>query len=199
MTMTNSTAASPRRRRPRVWDPEDFLALPDSVAYELVDGKLVARQMGAESSAIAAAISFVLKQFLRGKRLGHLFDSEASYQCFQDAPKKLRRADVSYVRRGRFPNDEVPKGQILIVPDLVVEVISPRDRAEAVHDKVGEYIAAGVPLVWVVYPGSRTVAVHRPAAAAAGPMTKLSAADSITGEAVIPGFTCRVAEFFEID
>ena len=199
MTTTNPTHAPRRRRTAAVLEPEDFLALPDSVAYELVDGKLVERQMGAESSAIAAAIIAVLRQFLRGKRLGYVFSSEASLQCFADAPKKLRRADVSFVRRGRFPNDEVPAGQILVVPDLVVEVVSPRDRAEDVHNKSVEYIAAGVPLVWVVYPKSRTVMIHRQPSAAAGPIGKLSENDAISGEDVIPGFTCGVAEFFEID
>lgn len=199
MSTINPTRVPRRRRLPAVLEPEDFLALPDSIAYELVDGKLVERQMGAESSAIAAAIIAVLRQFLRGKRIGYVFDSEASLQCFQDDPKKLRRADVSFVQRGRFPNGEIPRGQILIVPDLVVEVISPRDRAEAVHDKVNEYIAAGVPLVWVVYPSSRTVTIHRPGTAVAGPMTRLSATDAIGGEDVIPSFSCRVAEFFELD
>ena len=85
------------------------------------------------------------------------------------------------------------------MPDLIVEVVSPRDRAEDVQNKSAEYIAAGVPLVWVVYPKTRTVMVYRQPSAAAGPVGKLSANDTISGEDVIPGFACRVAEFFDID
>jgi hypothetical protein len=38
--------------------PEDLLKLPDADSYELVDGKLVERSMGMESSKIAATILF---------------------------------------------------------------------------------------------------------------------------------------------
>ena len=71
--------------RERVFEPEDLLSMPDSKSYELVDGKLVERQMGSESSWIAGLISFLLQQFLRGKKLGHVLVPDASYQCYPDA------------------------------------------------------------------------------------------------------------------
>jgi Uma2 family endonuclease len=193
MTTMNPIAAP----RARVYEPEDLLSMPDSKDYELVDGKLVGRKMGCESSLIGALISFLLQQFLRGKKLGHVLASDASFQCYPDAPKKVRRADVSVVCYGRLPGEKVPKGHSPIAPDLVVEVVSPRDLAEQIEVKVLEYLAAGARLVWVVYPSSRRVWVRRPAAAAAGPATELTANDTISGEDVIPGFTCKVSEFFE--
>ncbi len=38
------------------YTPEDLLALPDEKSYELVDGQLVERKMGAESSWIGARL-----------------------------------------------------------------------------------------------------------------------------------------------
>jgi len=193
MTIMNPVSV-PRRR---IVEPEDLLSMPDSKDYELVDGRLVERKMGCESSLIGIIIAYLLKQFLRGKKLGHVLGSDAGYQCFPDAPKKVRKPDVSVILYGRLADEKVPKGHATIAPDLVVEVVSPRDRAEEIEVKTLDYLAAGVRLVWMVYPATRRVWVRRPAGAPAGPATEMSAADTITGEDVIPGFTCRVNDFFE--
>src|SRR2546421_322007 len=87
----------------RVYTPEDLLSLRDAVAFELVDGKLVKRHMGTESSEIALRIAILLGFFLRGSKVGRLFGSDASYQCFRGAPRKVRRADVGFVRFDRLP------------------------------------------------------------------------------------------------
>ena len=48
--------------------PEDLLRLPDAVSYELVDGKLVERNMGMESSEIAIRIAILMGSFVRARR-----------------------------------------------------------------------------------------------------------------------------------
>jgi Uma2 family endonuclease len=177
--------------------PEELLKLPDNVGYELVDGKLVERHMGTESSEIAIRIAILIGIFLRNHSLGKLFGSDASYQCFPKAPKMIRRADLSFIRFGRLPGDKAPKGHCRIAPDLAVEVVSPGDTAEEVDTKVSEYLEVGVRLIWVVHPSTRTVAVHRPAGAPLSSPARLTAADTITGEDVLPGFSCPVKSFFE--
>src|SRR6266478_9238611 len=59
---------------------EDLLKMPDEAAFELVDGSLVERHMGAESGEIAARILVLIGMFLRDHRLGRLFSSETGYQ-----------------------------------------------------------------------------------------------------------------------
>lgn len=178
--------------------PDEMLNLPDSVAFELVEGQLVRRNMGAESSEIGARILGVLAIFfLRVGPMGKLFGSDASYKCFSKSPGKVRRADVGFVARGRLPGDKSPKGHILIAPDLAVEVVLPNDTAEEVDQKIFEWLEAGARLVWIVSASIRTVRVHRPRAAANGPISILSAEDQITGEDVLPGFTTKVMDFFE--
>jgi hypothetical protein len=49
-------------------------------------------------------------------------------------------------------------------------------------------------LIWVVYPVTRTIQIYRQSS---GSMMRLTASDTITGEEVIPGFSCKVSEFFE--
>src|SRR5688572_5220656 len=88
--------------------PDDLLNLPDSVSYELVDGNLVERKVGSESSVIAAAIITILNVFIRGNRRGFVAGADCGYQCFPDAPDKVRKPDVSCVSAGRLPNDRPP-------------------------------------------------------------------------------------------
>ena len=176
--------------------PEELLTMPDSVSYELVDGILVERHMGMESSEIAARIIFLIGTFLRAHPLGRLFGADAGYQCFPDAPRKVRKPDVSFIRLGRLANDRTPRGHCPIRPDLAVEVLSPGDLAYEVQDKVGEYLGVGVPLVWVVYPPTRIVRVHRLKAEPRDRVSELTDADTISGEDVLPGFSCAVKDFF---
>src|SRR5688572_17450159 len=112
-----------------VFTPEDLLNLPDPVDYELVDGHLVERHSGAESSAIGVAIGALLMAFTKPRRLGHLFNTECGYQCFFGNPNKVRKPDVSFIRMGRLPDERIPAGHTRIAPDLAVEVLSPGDLA----------------------------------------------------------------------
>src|SRR4051812_17905921 len=135
--------------------PEELLTLPDAINYELVDGRLVERHMGMESSKVGARILGIIALFLGESPRGHLFGADAGYQCFDFAPRQVRKPDVSFIRFGRLPQEQVPKGHCPIPPDLAVEVISPGDLADEVEEKVSEYLRANVPLVWVVHPPTR--------------------------------------------
>jgi Uma2 family endonuclease len=81
--------------------PDDLLNMPDAVGYELVDGQLVERKMGTESSIIAMLIGHILSSFVKPRKLGFVAGSDCSYQCFADEPDKVRRPDVSFIAAGR--------------------------------------------------------------------------------------------------
>ena len=178
--------------------PDDLAKMPDEAAYELVDGQLVERHMGAESSEIAVNITIILGNFLRKNRVARLFAADTGYQCFPWDTDKIRRPDVSAVLMNRLPDGQAPKGYIHVAPDLAVEVISPNDTADLVDEKVDEYLRVGVRLIWVVSPVTRTVRIHRPRTASAGRISILTSDETISGEDVLPGFSCPVKDFFEI-
>jgi len=75
----------------------------------------------------------------------------------------------------------------------VVEVVSPSDSQSYVHRKVLHYLDHGVPLVWIVDPETRTVTVYR----SRRDVCILGEAEEITGGDVLPGFSCRVGNFFQ--
>jgi Uma2 family endonuclease len=174
------------------YTPEDLLALPDEKDYELVDGNFVERNMSSLSSWVSGELHGLLRNHCRADDLGTTWPADNGFQCFPDAPGKVRKPDVSFIRRERFATDELSEGYIRIPPDLAVEVISPNDLAWEVEAKVEEYLRAGVPLVWVIDPHTRTVRVHR----ADGTAGRLRQEDDLSGEDVIPGFRCAVRDLF---
>jgi Uma2 family endonuclease len=176
----------------RLYTPEDFLGLGDQRGFELIDGRLKEKSMGMEASEITVNLATLLKIHVKANKLGHVFGSECSYQIFADHPNRVRKPDGSFVARGRFPEDKPFRGHSKVAPDLAFEVVSPNDLAEEVNEKVVEFLGAGVRLLWVVYPASRTIHVFRPKGGAA----LLLEADQLSGEDVVPGFSCRVADVF---
>ena len=96
---------------------------------------------------------------------------------------------------GRLTGDRAPDGHCRIAPDLAVEVVSPNDLAYQ-DEKVAEYLGAGVPIVWVVNPNTRSVRIHRPRSSPRGLVSGLTSEDVIDAEDVLPGFSCPVRDFF---
>jgi Uma2 family endonuclease len=174
------------------YTPEDLLSMPDGKSYELVDGRLVEQNMGAESSWIGGRLHSRLDQFCEEHRLGWTLPADSGYQCFPHGHGLVRRPDVSFIRAGRLPGGILPKGFIRIPPDLAVEVVSPNDLAYQLEQKLDDYQKAGVPLVWVIYPENRTVFIRR----SKGTVTRLHQDDELSGEEVIPGFRCQVRSLF---
>lgn len=175
------------------YTPEELLALSDGPRYELFNGRLVEKPMGAKASLIAVALICLLGPFARTRRLGLVFGSDCGYQCFATDPKRVVFPDASFIRRGRLPKNEPPEGHVRIPPDLAVEVVSPGNLAEELMQKIQDYLQAGVHLIWIIFPKSRSVLVVR----ANNQISFLKPENQLDGEDVIAGFACRVAELFE--
>jgi Uma2 family endonuclease len=167
--------------------------MPDGDHCELVNGELVERKLGWMSGLIGGNLHGFLWHFCRTNRVGWVAPGESSYQCFPDAQEKVRKPDVSFIRIERFTPAQRLQGHCRLVPDLVGEVVSPNDFYADVEVKVDEYLQAGVRLVWVLNPRTRSVRVHR----ADGSVTDLDEADELSGEDVVPGFRCPVRDLFE--
>ena len=108
-------------------------------------------------------------------------------------PDTVRAPDVLFLSHERDALRTRRDGFLEVAPDLVVEILSPTDRPDAVRRKLDEYFAAGVRMAWVADPGTRTVRVYR---SGGEPMT-LAAGEVIAGDDVLPGFELPVDEVFE--
>lgn len=139
---------------------------------------------------VCGNVSRILGNFAIQRRRGYVCTNDSGILVERD-PDTVRGPDVSFyddsetaeTMERKYP--EVP-------PLLVVEVLSPEDRTTQVMNRVGQFLARGVGLVWVIDPETRDVAIHRP-----GAFPELLATGSdITGGDVLPEFRCRVDEFF---
>ena len=176
-----------------VMTPDELLRMPNESHYELIDGVLRERiRMIALSSWIAGNILMRLGSVVAEQKHGWLFPVDAGVQCFGEEANTMRRPDVCFVRADRLPVEQIGEGYLRVVPDLVVEVLSPHDLAEDVEEKVRLFREAGVPLIWVVSPAARTVRIIR----LDGSSTHLAECDQLSGEEVIPGFACPVSSIF---
>jgi len=124
--------------------------------FELVDGRLVERNRGNRSDWVATKILRLLGDYVDDQDLGWVFGSEAGYRLDATRPKLVRKPDVSFVRKGRLPNEQPADGYDKLAPDLAIEVISPGDTVQELDEKIDEYLTAGVQLVWVVNPSLQT-------------------------------------------
>ncbi len=172
---------------------EELFALPESdVQYELVRGKLREVPMaGWRHGWIEVNIILVLATDHVARSVGRTTGGDTAFVLARD-PDTVRIPDVAFVRHERLPPPLV-SGRAALPPDLAIEIRSPNDRPGELRRKLTDYFAAGVQLVWLVDPDEQTVEVWTPS----GLDRRCTATETIDGGAVIPGFRCPIARFFE--
>ena len=174
---------------------EEFALLPDDGhRRELIDGEVIELAPGNfRHGEIGGNVLVEISVFVRERGLGRVSTLDPGFTLRRD-PDRVRAPDVAFIARDRLPPEEdLEHGFPEIVPDLVVEVVSPGDTATDVQEKVEEWLAAGVRLVLVLYPRTRTVMAHR----GLNEAHRYGPADTLDAEPVLPGFACPVARLFE--
>ncbi len=183
-----STTTAP----PPTYTPADLLGMPEPNGYELIDGELLEQNVSALTSWIAAELLSRIRNHCEPDHIGWVFGADCGYQCFPDHPNRVRKPDVSVVLRSRLRADQLEVGFLTIPPDLAVEVLSPNDLAYDIERKVEDYLKAGVRLIWIVIPPTRSVRIQR----LDGTAEHLRADQDLTGEDLLPGFTSKVGDLF---
>ena len=181
----------PRMSPPALLTPDELqhVYVPDK-RVELVRGLLVVRELpGMRHARVAMDLALALGAHVRAAALGRVY-AEAGFKLASN-PDTVRGPDIAFISRGRIPDPE-PTGFAGFAPDLVVEVISPGDRAGEVLAKVADWISAGTRVVWVLDPARRVARVYR----ADGTEQILTADESLDGGDVVPGFSCSLREIF---
>jgi Uma2 family endonuclease len=172
---------------------EELFRRADLGPCELIDGAVVAvSPTGSEHGEIEVTVSTALAGFVRPRRLGRVLAGEVGIYTRRH-PDRVRAADVLYISEARYARRTLAAGYLDMAPELVVEILSPRDAASTLTEKLREYFAIGVSLVWVVDPAARRVRVHRGLA----DVRELAEADRLSGEEILPGFELPVAVLFE--
>ena len=176
--------------------PDDLLRMPDQgQGYELVDGELKELHVSFLSSYVAGQIYCQLRSHVGPRNSGWVSPEGTSFRCFSDDENRVRRADTAFHRLDRLSADRaVAEGHCTVVPDLVVEVVSPNDLADDVNEKRIEWLEAGAKLVWVIHPVQQTIHAYR----AEGTVDLVGRTEILTGEPVLPDFRVPVADLFHL-
>ena len=172
---------------------DELLRMPDDgKRHELIEGELIEMApAGGRHGNIGVRIAGFLFQHIYQTNLGELFGADTGFFLQRD-PDTVRAPDAAFIAIERIPPDGIPTGFVHTIPDLVVEVVSPNDRAGQVQAKVEQWIEHGVKVVWLVHPERRSITVYR----SLSDVHVLQEGDTLTGEPVLPDFSCPVAEIF---
>lgn len=175
----------------------DLAALPGDlpsgpVKYELDRGRLVTLMAppGGTHGSNQATIIYLLK--LHGERAGHGKTFGEVAVILRQRPDTVLAPDAAFVAKRSLPVRYSPEGYLETIPELVVEIRSKNDTRAELRAKAAEYLDAGVKIVWLVDPSSKTVTV----CTANKNAQEMRVGDTLMAKGVIPGFQVPVAELF---
>jgi Uma2 family endonuclease len=158
---------------------------------ELDNGEVVEMPSPGEAHALVCWLVIkVLTEYVVRRGRGHILTNDCGLVVRRN-PDTVRGPDVM-LSLDDLSLDDASPGHSTRVPTLVVEVYSPSDKPAQYGRRVEQYHERGVPLVWVVYPEERSVAVCHPNEF---PKT-LDETDELTGNGVLPDFACKVRDLF---
>lgn len=178
---------------------EDVLALqalPENAdkTFELIWGEL-SIMPGASilHTLIITRLLKLLGNYLDQNPIGLALTDGAMY----DLPNgDLVIPDGSFVAAGGYDEEHLPV-RFAIAPDLAIEVVSPSNSTIEMNAKVDAYLAAGVRLVWVIYPDRRAISTYHTQTDGKTIYRSLGEADTLTGEDVLPNFSAAVSAVFQ--
>jgi len=171
---------------------EDVVAIHDREdrLYELVDGVLVEKTVGTYEAYLAVLIVRLIADFVDQENLGIVLGADGMMRL---APGLVRIPDASFIRWDRLPGGRIPREALWnLAPNLAVEVISQGNTREEMQDKLQDYFAAGVQLVWYVYPATRQVHVFT----SADDSAVLSEPGTLDGGDLLPGLSLSLERLF---
>ncbi len=194
----NEPALQPFDANARVFTTADLEELPTDlpsgpIDYELDNGRLVLIMVppGNIHGAAQSNIATHLKVQGEFKGLGKA-RTEVGVVLWKD-PDRVVTPDVLFIASKSLPIRTSPEGYLETIPELVVEVRSKNDSLRYVERKVEHYLKAGVEVVWVVDPATKTVAVHT---AQVAPVV-FARADILELPGIIADFSLPVADVFQ--
>ncbi|MES1262445.1 MAG: Uma2 family endonuclease [Acidobacteriota bacterium] len=183
--------------RERRLSDEEYLAFceanPDLRLERTSRGEIIiVPAAGGESDYRCVEAIAQIREWSRNSRRGKAFGSSVEFILPDGAAFSPDAAWVSNERLALLSKAE--RRQFLrLVPEFVVEVMSPSDRLGAAREKMLEWIANGVDLGWLIDGDTRSVSVYRRGVEP----RHLSGIASLAGEGPVEGFVLDLKSIWE--
>ena len=173
---------------------EDFELIAQVLgSCELVRGEIVPMSPGGIHHSLVTGNAFrLLDAHCRPRGLGRVLTGEAGVVVAR-RPDTVRGADVAFISYQRLPRGLSEHGFLKQPPELVIEVLSKDTSWTKMEEKVADYHAMGVDLVWVLDPQTVTLRAYP----REGAPLLLRDTDTATADPHVPGFSVSVGAFFE--
>ena len=140
-------------------DVEKLQALYPDYQIELREGKIIIMSPSdSVSGEIGVRFSTLLGTWVYNHNLGRVLDASTGFRMPNG---DLLSPDVSFVSRERLKQN--PRTYLAVVPQLVVEIKSSRDRIRELEEKIALFLSQGVQVGILIDPDTHIVSVYRPA------------------------------------
>lgn len=172
---------------------EELLEMSGDRRCELIKGEVIdMAPAGGGHGDVAGHFFAQIYGFVRSRKMGSVFAAETGF-VLEVNPDTVRAPDVAFVAKERLlATGGIPdRGYLRVAPALVVEVLSPNDRASDVAEKTQQWLAFGVTSVWIADPRTKSVTVHRVTG-----VSRFSREETLRDEPALPGFELQLAEVF---
>lgn len=193
--MSSATVTPPPQPAPARLSAEEFARKYDGQRVEYVNGQVREVPMaGGKHGTVCNWIAYYLTAHALANELGRVFVNDTFVKVPQRGDsERVYGADVCFVSFARLAKDaDVPDGVIPATPELVFEVRSPTDLWIDIMSKALDYLRAGVAVVVILDPKSRTASAYRGSA----DQEIFEAEQNLVLPDVLPGFSVPVAALF---
>jgi Uma2 family endonuclease len=159
----------------------------------LIEGELYRMApAGGRHGRLGVRLTVALHLFVEAHESGVVYGADTGF-VLQREPDTLLAPDVTFIRKDRVPVGDDEIGFPEVVPDLVVEILSPSNTSTMMTKKVNAYLAAGVSLIWVVNPVHSVITVHEQD----GHRREIGMDGILDGGHILPGLSLPVADLFQ--
>ncbi len=166
--------------------------------FEIIDGEVVPKMPNIYAHGkLSNQLSTLINVMMQGQGVAFVemtFVLPDSYGSSWVAGSRI--PDVMFVLQERIEayEESMPDfgdKPLILIPDIVIEVVSPTDKYSDVQAKADRYLADGVPLVWVFDPVTQTVTQHT-----GDGISIYRVEDTLTAEAIVPDLQIVLKDIF---
>lgn len=173
---------------------QEFLSLPESNdRYELVEGRLQPKMVPKyKHSTLQLRLLLALNQWCDQQECGRV-RPEWGVVLQRQQEDWVPVPDLTYVSYERLPvtwEEDEPRP---VVPELVIEIISPGQTFGELTEKATDYLLASVDRVWVVDTKAQSVTMFR-----SDDLAQTIRVDGTISDPLLPGLVLPVASLFSL-
>ncbi len=176
---------------PKLATIEDYELLPEGAPYQLINGELIMSPSPTYfHQTITTNILLTLGNFVKSNDLGRIVSAPLDVRL---SDRDVFQPDLVFVRKERLPM--TGRDKINIIPDLVIEILSPSNAYYDLTHKKNIYCQYGVEEYWIVDPEEQTIEIMRKDGEFYRTVS-LTRSPGILQSPMFPGFSAKTEEVF---